>query len=417
MSRREHHPHRDHVRSNGYFSRLGPGLITGAADDDPSGIGTYVQVGAAQGYQLLWIAPYVLPFVAAVQETCARMALVTGTGLAATIRLRLPRPVLAIAVLAVAIANTVNIAADLGSMVAATRLLLPVPQIAGVIVLAIVVAVLEIALPYRRYARILRWLCLSLLAYLGVLVVAHVDWSAVARSTLIPSLDWTKDSMLAVIALLGTTISPYLFFWQAAEEAEVEVGRMPDLSRAHVRSMRGDVYAGMVSAVVVMFAIMASGAATLHVAGIVNVQTAQEAASALQPLAGQAAGLLFALGIVGTGLLAVPVLAGSTAYVVTETWGWQEWQGRRPRLFAVVIGLSMVIAIAMNVIGVAPMHFLFLAAVLNGLLAPILIIVVWWLARDRRVMGRWVSGRLSQALLIVTAFVMVLVPVLWLIAP
>ena len=290
MWHRQHHPHRERLRGPGYFSRLGPGLISGAADDDPSGIGTYVQVGAAQGNQLLWTAPYVFPLVAAVQEACARLALVTGTGLAATIRLRLPRPVLAIAVLAVAVANTVNIAADLGSMIAAARLLVPIPQILGVIVLAIVIAAMEIALPYRRYARILRWLCLSLLAYLGVLIVAKVDWPEVIRSTAIPSLDWSKATMLALIALLGTTISPYLFFWQAAEEAEEEVGAMPDLSDSHIRAMRGDVLSGMASAVIGMFAIMASAAATLHLAGIREVDTAEEAARALQPLAGQTAG-------------------------------------------------------------------------------------------------------------------------------
>lgn len=223
--------------------------------------------------------------------------------------------------------------------------------------------------------------------------------------------------MLALIALLGTTISPYLFFWQAAEEAEEEVGAMPDLSDSHIRAMRGDVLSGMASAVIGMFAIMASAAATLHLAGIREVDTAEEAARALQPLAGQTAGLLFAIGIIGTGLLAVPVLAGSTAYAVSETWGWQERQGRRPRIFALVIGGSMLIAIAMNVIGVPPMRFLFLAAVLNGLIAPILVVIVWWLSRDRRLMGDWRSGRLSQTLLIATAVVMVLVPVLWLIAP
>lgn len=413
---RRHHPNRERLLGAGYFSRLGPGIITGAADDDPSGIGTYVQVGAAQGNQLLWTAPYVFPLAFAVQEACARLALVTGTGLAATMRSRLPRPVLLVAVAALAIANTVNIAADLSSMVAAIRLIVPIPQVLGVVALATVIAVSEITISYRRYGRVLRWLCLALLAYAGVLIVSHVDWSSVLRSTFVPSLTWDKTTMLALIALLGTTISPYLFFWQAAEEAEEEQGA-PDVAVTHVRAMRGDVFAGMASGVFAMFAIMAAGAATLHVAGITNLQTAEEAALALEPLAGRAAGLLFALGIIGTGLLAVPVLAGSTAYSVSETRGWREGQGSRPRIFAVVIVASMVIAIGMNALGVAPLHFLFLAAVLNGLIAPVLIVIVWWLARDRRTMGMWASGWLSQLLLGVSAVAMVAVPVLWLVVP
>lgn len=413
---RVHHPHRRRVLGAGYFSRLGPGLISGAADDDPSGIGTYVQVGAAQGNQLLWTAPAVFPLALAVQEACARLALVTGTGLASVIRERMPRWVLWVVLIAVGTANTVNIAADLGSMVAAARLLIPIPQVIGVVLLAAAIAISEIVLPYRRYARILRWLCLSLLAYVGVLVVANVDWPSVLRATFLPQLTFDRTVMLALIAIIGTTISPYLFFWQAAEEAEEEAGAPPDLSGGHVRAMRGDVTAGMLSAVVAMFAIMATGAATLHAAGITDIQTADQAALALRPLAGDAAGLLFALGIFGTGLLAVPVLAGSTAYAVSETLGWREQEGRRPRIFAVIIIGSMVVAIVMNLIGIEPMRFLYLAAILNGLVAPLLVAIVWWLARDRGLMGRWRSGHLSQVVLGVTVVLMVAAPVAWLLA-
>ncbi len=414
---RRHHPNRDRLIGAGYFSRLGPGIITGAADDDPSGIGTYVQVGASQGNQLLWTAPYVFPLAFAVQEACARVALVTGTGLAGTIRQRMPRSVLLVAVAALAIANTVNIAADLSSMVAAIRLVVPIPQVLGVVVLATAIAISEITLSYRRYGKFLRWLCLALLAYVGVLIVAHVDWSAVIRATVIPSWSMNKSTMIAIIALLGTTISPYLFFWQAAEEVEEEAGAPPDVSGQHVRAMRGDVFAGMASGVFAMFAIMAAGAATLHVAGITNLQSAEEAAVALEPLAGKTAGALFALGIIGTGLLAVPVLAGSTAYSVSETRGWREGESARPHVFALVIASSMIIAVAMNAMGVAPMHFLFLAAVLNGLIAPLLIVIVWWLARDRSTMGPWASGWVSQVLLGGTVVVMVAVPVMWWLVP
>lgn len=413
---RTHHPRRSLLRGRGYFRRFGPGLISGAAADDPSGIGTYSQVGAAQGAALLWTAPVILPFAFAVQEACARLGLVSGTGLAGVIKQRLPRSVLLITVAIVAIANTVNIAADLASMAAAIQLILPVPQVVGVVAFALGVAVSEILIPYQRYSRALRWLCLSLLAYVGVLVVVRLDWGVILRSTFIPAISFDRATITALIAIAGTTISPYLFFWQAAEEAEDEAGRPQDLSAEHMQSMRGDVFAGMASAIIVMFAIMATAAATLHVNGITDVATAEQAASALTPIAGEFAGLLFLLGIVGTGLLAVPVLAGSTAYAVSETMGWSESQGHRPRIFSVVIAGSMLVALLINASGIEPIRFLFIAAVLNGLVSPILLLVVWRLARDPVTMGRWVSGRLSQATLLVAALAMIALPVCWLLA-
>lgn len=417
MVRGRHHPHRRRIRGAGYFSRLGPGIITGAADDDPSGIATYAQTGAAYGTRLLWTGPYVLPLAFAVQEACARIAIVTGAGLAATIRDRLPRWVLAISVLAVAIANTVNIAADLSSMIAAAGLFAAVPHLPGVVLLAVAIAASEILLPYRRYARYLRWLTLSLIAYVAVLAAVKLDWADVVRSTIVPAIAFDRPALIALIAILGTTISPYLFFWQAAEEAEEEAGKRIDVSRRHVHAMRGDGAAGMVSAVAVMFAIMAASAATLHTAGVSQIDSAEQAAAALQPIAGDAAGWLFALGIIGTGLLAVPVLAGSTAYAASEMLGWRERRGHRPRVFAIVVMVSMVLAIAINALGVPPFRFLYIAAIVNGLAAPLLIGIVWWLSRDRRLMGRWASGRTSQALLLLTLLAMMGVPMLWLLAP
>lgn len=414
-----HHPRRARLWGAGYFRRLGPGLVTGAADDDPSGIGTYSQVGASQGYRMLWTAPVLLPFAFAVQEACARLALATGSGLAALIRQRLPRPVLYVAVAAVGVANSFNIAADLASMAAALRLLVPLPQVVGLIAFAVGITVVEVVVPYHRYARVLRWLCLSLLAYVGVLAVAHVSWAEVARSTFIPSSSLGKAGFAALIALAGTTISPYLFFWQAAEETEDEAGHAPDVSPDHVRAMRGDVAAGMASAVFIMFAIMATSAATLHAHGITDVATAEQAASALEPLAGRFAGLLFLLGIVGTGLLAVPVLAGSTAYAVSDALHWDESLERRPgqarAFYAVIVG-SMIIALVIDGIGINPMSFLFLAAVLNGLIAPVLIVIVWWLARDKSLMGDLSSRRWSQGILLATAAAMTALPVLWLVS-
>ena len=419
MSQVNHHPRRGRLWGSGYFRRIGPGLVTGAADDDPSGIGTYSQVGAASGNQLLWSAPTLLPFAFAVQEACARLALVTGKGLAALIKEQLPRPVLYLAVAAVALANSFNIAADLGSMSAALGLLIAVPQALGVLLFALGIAVTEVLIPYHRYARFLKWLCFSLVAYIGVLAVAHVDWTEVLHSTFVPHMDFTKATLVALIALAGTTISPYLFFWQAAEEMEDESGEVPDVSIVHVQAMRGDVLAGIASAVFIMFAIMATSAATLHVHGITEISSADQAASALEPLAGRFASVLFLLGIVGTGLLAVPVLAGSTAYALSEAFGWREGLERRPgqarAFYAVIIG-SMFVALVLNYVGINPMHFLYLAAILNGLTAPILMGLVWLLARDSELMGEWRSNPWSQILLLGATLLMISLPIMWLFA-
>ena len=415
----KHHPARTRFLSSGYFNRLGPGIVTGAADDDPSGIGTYSQAGAQVGFGLLWTAPWLLPLAFATQEACARLALVTGKGLAAIIRESMPRWVLVIAVLLVAIANTVNIAADLASMTAALRLIVPVDQVIGVVVFALSMALVEIVVPYHRYARVLRWLCLSLLAYVAVMFVAKVDWGQVAVNTLVPNFDFSKATLALMIALAGTTISPYLFFWQAAEEVEELGEHRGRLSKMQVRAMRGDVFAGMLTGVFIMFSIMVTAGATLHQAGITEIASAEDAAMALRPLAGDFAGLLFLLGILGVGLLSVPVLAGSTAYAVAETFGWRESLERKPleaRSFYAVILTSMILALLLNLIGIEPMQFLFLAAVLNGLSAPILMVIVFVLARDKKLLGRWASGRVSQLILGFAILAMVALPVLWLFA-
>jgi NRAMP (natural resistance-associated macrophage protein)-like metal ion transporter len=419
-------PNLDSFRGRGYFKRLGPGIVTGAADDDPSGIGTYSQAGAAAGYGFLWSALWLLPLAFATQEACARLALVTGKGLAAIIRATLPRWVLVVAVLLVSVANTVNIAADLGSMAAALRLLVPVDQVVGVVGFAVLMSFIEIVVPYHRYAKVLRWLCLSLLAYVLVLFVAHVDWQAVVWNTLVPNLDFKKSSLELLIALAGTTISPYLFFWQAAEEVEErnepeDTGNASkyEVAQEHIAAMRGDVFSGMLTGVFIMFAIMATSAATLNATGILNINSAEDAAAALRPIAGDFAGVLFLLGILGVGLLAVPVLAGSTAYALSETFGWRaslELKPWRARAFYGVIVASVGIAVLLNLIGIEPMRFLVLAAVLNGLSAPILMAIVWYLARNKNLLGRWVSPLWSQILLGVATLAMATLPVLWLFA-
>jgi NRAMP (natural resistance-associated macrophage protein)-like metal ion transporter len=367
VSLREHHPHRRRIGGRGYFHRVGPGLITGAADDDPSGIGTYSQVGAAFGFSLLWSTFAALPLAVSVQEATARLGLFSGKGLAALIREQFPKWVLYVALVLVVGANSFNIGADLGSMAAATRLLVPIPQLILVIAFGIGMAVMEIAIPYHRYSKVLRWLCVSLLSYIAVLFIVDVAWSNVWGEVFTPEVSFNKTTIAALIALFGTTISPYLFFWQTSEEVEElkdggEANGTTGDGGSHLRAMRGDVVAGMSSGVLVMFAIMVTSAATLGDAGITTVATAEQAAMALEPLAGSAAKYLFALGIVGTGLLAVPVLAGSTSYALAETFGWREGLSLKmsqARAFYMVIVVSMCVGMAMNVAGLDPLRALY----------------------------------------------------------
>jgi NRAMP (natural resistance-associated macrophage protein)-like metal ion transporter len=417
--RREHHPIRGRFRGHGYFKRLGPGIITGAADDDPSGIGTYSQVGASHGLALLWTAPFLLPLAAAVQEATARLALVTGEGLGTLVRNRFPRWILWLAVLLVASANTLNLGADLASMGASLHLLVPVPAALGVVVFAAVIVGLEVWIPYERYSKVLRWFALSLGAYVVTLAVVDVDWNEVLRNTFLPSLRHLDAAdMVALTAIAGTTISPYLFFWQAAEEVE-ERNEHSDASvrvdRSHLVAMRVDVWAGMTSGVFAMFAIMTTAAVTLGAKGGMNISTAEQAASALEPLAGSFAKVLFALGIIGLGLLAVPVLAGSTAYAVAEAFEWNEGLSKRlrqaPGFYGVIIG-SMVLGLVLDAIGIDPIRALYYAAIFNGVTAPPIILLILLLVRSRRLMGERRAGWLSTTGITVAGVVMTVFPVL-----
>jgi NRAMP (natural resistance-associated macrophage protein)-like metal ion transporter len=398
--------------------------VTGAADDDPSGIGTYSQAGAAYGFGLLWTAWITLPLAAAVQETAARLGLVTGHGLATLIKVRFPRSVLFGAVALVAVANGFNIGADLGSMAASVHLLLPVPQSLLLVALAGLMVGLEVFLPYERYAKVLRWLTLSLAAYVAVLFVIDVNWGSVLRQTLIPRVSWTRPEIATLIAILGTTISPYLFFWQASEEVEEkELGKELEkkhvVDREHLSLMRADVLAGMASAVLVMFAIMVASAATLGRKGVTTVQTAQQAAEALRPIAGKLASLLFTLGIVGTGLLAVPVLAGSTAYALSEAFGWREGLGRKfsgARKFYLVVAVAMLVGLAMNFVGIDSIRALFYAAILNGVAAPPLILLMLILSNHEPTCGRWTGRRWSNVLVMLALVLMTALPVAYLVS-
>jgi len=420
-TRTGHHPHRHRLRGFGYFSRLGPGLVTGASDDDPSGIGTYSQAGAGFGFGLLWTAWITLPLAAAVQEVSGRLGLVSGHGLAALIKMRFPRWVLFGAVALVATANGFNIGADLGSMAASVRLLVPVPQAVLLVAMAGLMVGLEIFIPYERYAKVLRWLTLSLVAYIAVLFVIDVNWGTVLRQTFIPRISWTRSEIAMLIAILGTTISPYLFFWQASEEVEEKQLEKEKhaVDREHLSLMRADVLAGMASAVLVMFAIMVASAATLGKHGVTTVQTAQQAAEALRPIAGRLASLLFTLGIVGTGALAVPVLAGSSAYALSEAFGWDQGLGRKfrgARKFYLVIGGAMLVGLGLNFVGIDPIRALYFAAILNGVAAPPLILLMLILSNHEPTCGKWTARRWSNALVGVALVLMTALPIAYLVS-
>ena len=421
--RARHNSRRHKVRGFGYFSHLGPGIITGASDDDPSGIGTYSQIGASFRFGLLWTAPFTLPLAAAVQEAAARLGLVTGRGLAALIKERFPRWVLLGAVALVSTANVFNIGADLGAMAASVGLIVPgLPFAAGIVAITVVLLLLEISLPYRRYAHMLRWLTLSLLAYVVVLFVIDVDWAEALKATVVPHLSWSRVQIAALIAILGTTISPYLFFWQS-EEVEEEPGRSPSgsgaIDRRSIRAMRADVVSGMASAVVVMWAIMVATGATLGRQGGLTIRTADQAARALEPIAGGTAKLVFAAGIVGTGALAVPVLAGSTAYALSETLGRAEGLERslrRAPTFYGVIASAMAIGLALNFVGIDPVRSLYFAAILNGLVAPPLILLMILLSRSESIVGDWAGRRLSVTLMCLALATMTALPIAYLLA-
>jgi NRAMP (natural resistance-associated macrophage protein)-like metal ion transporter len=385
-----------------FFSNLGPGLITGAADDDPSGISTYSVAGASFGYVPLWTALFSFPLMAAVQLMCARLGLVTGLGLAGVIRRKYSRRVLWGACGLLVIANVINIAADLGGMAEATAMVTGAPIALMVPVYGVLIVALLMWSSYRTIARVFKWLTLVLLAYVFTAFVARVEWRLAIRATLIPHVEWSRAFFSVLVAILGTTISPYLFFWQAAQEVEEERAKGRNLARRRgatpeeLAVCRTDVVTGMFASNAIMYFIIVTTAATLHVNGETNIGTAQEAADALRPLAGAGAYWLFTLGLIGTGMLAVPVLAGSCAYAIAEAAAWRGSLDRRPRRakkFYIVLAVAVALGIALNYAGLNAIKLLFTAAVINGVLAPPLILIVVLLTRDRAVMGDAVNSR------------------------
>jgi NRAMP (natural resistance-associated macrophage protein)-like metal ion transporter len=371
-----------------FLLRLGPGLITGAADDDPSGIATYSQVGALFGMGMLWTMLFSFPLMAAMQEICARLGRITGAGIAENLRKNYPKPVLYGLVLLLCWANIFNLGADVTAMGAAAQLVFGGSLNAYALGFGLLSLFLVVYVPYKKYVHYLKWLTLALFAYVATAFVVHVPWKLALRSTVIPSVSWTADYWMALVAVLGTTISPYLFFWQTSEEAEdvrlnrneSPLKRRPEQANSEFRRISLDTWVGMGFSNLVAFFIILTTAATLHAAGAgQGIETSADAAKALQPLAGRFAFLLFALGIIGTGLLAVPVLAGSAAYAVAEAFRWRASLESRPRQaprFYAVLAAATIIGIALNFLGMNPIRALYWSAVINGVVAVPLMVML-----------------------------------------
>jgi len=403
--------HKPFQKAKNYWYLLGPGLTTGASDDDPSGIATYSQTGAQYGFGLLWLAAFTFPLMAVVQEMCARIGLVTGRGLAGNIRIHFGKKVLYFSTLLLFAANTFNIGADIGAMAKATQLLAPKAGFTLLVIgFTLLILLLQIFTPYIRYAKYLKWLALVLLAYIASAILAHPGWVNIAKHSIVPHVTFSKDQLLLICAILGTTISPYLFFWQTSQEIEEEVAagettlqqRMGSNSK-DIKKMRIDVWSGMFLSNAVMFFIIAACGSVLFAHGITNINSAAQAAQALRPFAGNATFWLFAVGIVGMGLLAIPVLAGASSYAISESLGHGRQQGLNSKLkqastFYGVIIISMFIGLGINFIGLNPIKALIYSAIANGVVAPIVLTLILLIARNKKVMGEWSNKKLSASL-------------------
>ena len=384
------------------LARLGPGLITGASDDDPSGIGTYTQAGAALGYSTLWTAIVTLPLMIVVQHICAKIGMCSGQGLGGVLREFYPRWLLYPAVLGLVIANTINAGADIAAISAAINMFAPVPIWAMVAPIAAAILVLQIWGSYRLIVRVFKWLTLSLFAYVIAAFLAHPNWSEVVKATFWPQIEFNSQYITTIVAILGTTISPYLFFWQASEEVEEEksegrntVAKRKGATDAEIKKEKIDTIVGMLFCNVVFYFVIVSAGATLHATGQTNIQSATEAAQALRPLAGNLATVLFAIGLIGAGLLAIPVLTGSAAYAVAETFGWRSGLDERPshaKKFYGIIALSTLVGVGIDFLGINPITALFWTAVINGVVAPPLLIVVMLVSNNKKVMGARTNG-------------------------
>jgi len=385
-----------------FFANLGPGLVTGAADDDPSGISTYSMAGARFGYTPLWTALVSFPLMAAVQLMCARLGVATGRGLAGAVRRRYSPRVLWAACALLVIANVINVGADLGGMGEVTSMITGVTPLFWTPLYAVLIVALLFWTTYKQIAQIFKWLTLVLFAYVIAAFLAKPDWSAVLAATFVPHVSLTRDSMSVLVAILGTTISPYLLFWQAAQEVEEKkrAGSLhKDVGKKELRRVQTDVMTGMLLSNVVMYFIILTTASTLHAHGVTNIETARQAAEALRPLAGNGAYWLFALGVIGTGMLGVPVLVGSCAYALAEASLWRATLDQPPRKaprFYSIIAIAMVLGLALNYLKINVVQMLFWTAVINGVLAPPLILLTVLLTNDSKVMGPHVNPPLLR---------------------
>jgi len=394
---------------------FGPGVVTGASDDDPSGIATYSQVGAKFGLGMLWMALYLLPMMIVVQEMCARIGLVTGKGLATVIKNRYSKNIVYPISGLLVIANTINIGADIAAMATSTQLVFPqLPDIAATMIFTIIILVAEIFIPYTKYVRVLKYLTLSLFAYVITAVIVGGNISQIFLNTIIPHFEFSSDFIMLFVAVFGTTISPYLFFWQTSEEAEEDVAKhkiseigkgRPNISKKEMRFMKVDVTIGMIFSQFIMWVIIITTAGSLHVNGIVDIQTAEQAAQALEPLvktfpySGEISKIVFALGIVGTGLLAVPVLAGSSAYALSDTFGWREGLGKKfsqAKAFYIIILSSTMLGLWISISDTNPIQALIYAAVINGIIAVPMLFIIVKIGNDKKILKGRTNGPLSN---------------------
>lgn len=398
-----------------FINHIGPGIITGASDDDPSGIATFSQAGALGGLSLLWTAPFATPLMISIQEMCARIGLVTGRGLTGVLHKHYPKPLLFILAVFVVIANTINIGADIAGMSAATHLIFPLPLWILALFYSMLVIVLIVFTSYQTFTNIMKLLVCSLFVYLVVPFFVHTPWLEVFRSTIIPTFKMDRTFITLLVALLGTTISPYLFFWQASLEVEDKKSRLKKMvqrwivTKNELKLMREDVTLGMVFSNIVMWFIILTTGITLFTHGITNITTAQQAAEALRPIAGDAAYVLFMLGIVGTGLLAIPVLAGSSSYVLSEAFGWDgglNLSFHKAKKFYIVTVCSTLVGVAMTAFGVNPITALLYTAVIYGLISPPLIAVIMHIANNKKIMGTHTNSVLSNVFGLLTFMVM-----------
>lgn len=395
------------------FSRLiGPGLVTGASDDDPSGIATYSQAGAAYGLSTLWTSILAFPLMASIQQMCARIGIITEQGLTGTLKKHYPRPILYLMLLFSFPAIVMNIGADIAGMGAVGNLLFPSID-AGFfsVFFTVLLLILIIYLPYKKMASILKYLCIVMLVYFIVPFLYRQDFKQIFTSTFIPHIEFNKEFMATLVGILGTTISPYLFFWQASVEVEEQKSRKKRImvDKKFIQEVDKDVDLGMAFSGLVMYFIILTTGTVLHQGGITDIQTVEEAARALQPLAGNAAYLLFAIGIIGTGLIAIPVLSGSLSYIFAETFGWEQGLSKKfheAKGFYTIIAISLLLGLAMNYLGISPIKALIYTAILYGITAPVLIAIILHISNNKKIMGEYVNGPMSNFLGITACVVM-----------